>query len=176
MKKSRKTSTHNGQLLEQCIYCLAPIGFSVFDNIHHYDKAIPNPNLCVIKNWPHKTLYGTPGRKEALIVASKCNGNLISDRDGKFRVLIEAKFQTTSGSVDEKFPYIVESCLESSIENWVVVCGGLWWKKGRGQSAVRWLRSQSGRVSDAGKQLIVVEQVKGFSEFITKYWGAATVT
>lgn len=158
MRKKRFRA--KSQLLEQCVRSLTLCGFQVFDSYDHFRKSIL-VDRCVILNFPHNSLYGTKGRKEALIIASTGWGNPCED--GKFRYIVEAKYQDVSGSVDEKFPYIYESCLTSPFKNWIVILDGYWWKSERGKKAVDWLK----RKSDG--RLTVVNH-KNFLELVEKTW------
>ncbi len=52
---------------------------------------------------------------------------------------IEVKWQTSGGSVDQKFPYVVMSAAESPVPLVVVADGG-----GASAEAIAWLRKQAG--------------------------------
>lgn len=114
------------------------------------------PSRYVIKNYPHPTLYGGKGRKEAFIRA-----------DGTDYIL-EAKWQQSPGSVDEKIPYIWESFLESEVKNWFVVMDGRYWRDGRGKAVFAWLNQKA--AATGGQRQMVVTDRRGFIEWAKCRW------
>jgi hypothetical protein len=60
----------------------------------------------LLRNVPFVTIYGHPGKSEFV---------LLSERYG-LRIRIECKWQQSSGSVDEKFPYLYLNCIEQMPE------------------------------------------------------------
>jgi len=172
MKKQRRRNTgRNSTLLEHCVQSLRIIDFEVFKGMGEFVNDGNAHGRYVILNFPHKILYGTPGRKEAYIFS---NGSRLgcADNYGHFCFIVEAKYQDSSGSVDEKLPYIVEAWAASPVRNWVVVLGGRWWKTTRGTAAVKWLKSQAKRwSSESTGILFVMEGQEGFSKFAKRAWG-----
>ncbi len=81
----------------------------------------------LLKNVPYETIYGHRGKTEFLI---------LSERYG-LKIRVECKWQQSSGSVDEKFPYVYLNCVEKMPEAtiFIVVDGG-----GAKSGAVAWLR------------------------------------
>ncbi len=55
-------------------------------------------------------------------------------------LIIESKWQQASGSVDEKFPFLVETIAASGIDTLIVLDGG-----GYSAEAAQWLRAQAGK-------------------------------
>jgi hypothetical protein len=124
---------HRGQLLEQCVHGLKMMNIQSYTQAE-FDKSQVRPDEFVLLNYSHPSLYGTEGRKEAYI---NLNG---------VEVVVEAKYQQGSGSVDEKLPYIWECFLVSSIPVWIVVFDGKYWAKHpRGEAALEWFRQHIGR-------------------------------
>jgi hypothetical protein len=82
----------------------------------------------LLRNVPYTTLYGHPGKTEFLIR---------SQRYG-LEVRIECKWQQSSGSVDEKFPYLYLNCIECMPEEQIIILvdGG-----GAKAGSVAWLRN-----------------------------------
>lgn len=80
----------------------------------------------LLKNVPYTTIYGHMGRSEFVVLLS-----------GKPQIRIECKWQQSSGSVDEKFPYLYLNAVEAMPEPTVliIVDGG-----GAKPSAIEWLR------------------------------------
>lgn len=69
-------------------------------------------------------------------------------------LILESKWQQSSGSVDEKFPFLVLTIKESRLDT-VVVLGG-----GYSAGAERWLRRQTGK--DCLLHVFNMEQLQAF--------------
>ncbi len=85
---------------------------------------------ALIRHVPYTTLYGTQGKSEFVLY-------LQPERS----IRIECKWQSSSGSVDEKFPYMLAGllrCEESEVI--ILVDGG-----GAKPQAVKWLRAEAER-------------------------------
>ncbi len=67
---------------------------------------------CVLKNAAFKSIYGHTGHTEFVIV------------DATRRIRIEAKFQASSGSVDEKFPYMIANIAQYPEDEIIFVVDG----------------------------------------------------
>lgn len=168
--KKRATRGSNGKsaLLEDCVGSLHLLGFQTYPSNRDFQRAKVIPERYVVRNVPHQTLYGTPGRKEAFVVAPDGRGFFAPDEDGAARIIIEAKWQGRSGSVDEKFPHVWEAFLASPVANWIIVIDGPFWKTTRGKAAVAWLSSKAGLFE--GRTLRVVDR-KGFIDLAMQAWG-----
>lgn len=83
---------------------------------------------ALVTNYPYTTIYGTQGRSEFCLVMSKIQ-----------RIRIECKWQAVSGSVDEKFPYLL-ACMKNVPEKEIIIIvdGG-----GAKKAAVEWLKFQT---------------------------------
>ena len=80
----------------------------------------------LLTNVPYETIYGHKGKTEFKIQ---------SQRYGEYR--IECKWQQSSGSVDEKFPYLYLNCIEKMPENnIIIIIDG----QGAKPGAIDWLR------------------------------------
>lgn len=165
---SRKTGAKS-QLLEQCVESLTFIAFVVYQTLENFHKSRVTTDYYVIRNYPHKSLYGTPGRKEALIVGpANCN-EVVSDPDGNARCIVECKYQDGSGSVDEKLPYVYEHFLASEIKNWIIILDGKYWRTNkRALAGLRWLKA---RQVPEGRRLIIVNR-KEFNSIAKHIWGS----
>ena len=172
MTPKRRTGRTGGksQLLEHCVEALHMRRFHTFDTHLKFDQAQGLTGRYVIRGYRHNSLYGTRGNKEALIVASEPSVDemFVLDDGGAQRVIVEAKWQETSGSVDEKLPYIWLAAQESPILNWVVVLDGAYWRSGRGAIAKQWLTDRS---TGDGRRFVVVNR-KEFVELADKAWPA----
>lgn len=107
-------------------------GFTVV----RYSKWIRHPERygdeLLLENVPYRTIYRGTGRTEFL---------LRSRRYGLY-VRIECKWQQTSGSVDEKFPYVYLNAIETLPEKHLIV---IWGGEGFKPGAVPWLKEAAER-------------------------------
>lgn len=117
-------ANRNGKIFEEM---MIPIfqnnGFLVFKETELYKKPI-NIQRYIIKDASYINIYSGKGKTEFVIV------------DGNRRIRIEAKYQSVSGSVDEKLPYMYLNAINQYPENEVifVVDGG-----GYREGARKWL-------------------------------------
>lgn len=167
--RRRRRTSGKSQLLENGVNTLHALGFQIYDGYPQFKKAAVIPPRYVIRNYPHTSIYGTPGRKEAYIVAPASVG-FTCDEHGAVRILVEAKWQESSGSVDEKMPFVWQSFLESDIPNWIVIMDGAAWRTKRGQKVVEWMK---GRQAPEGRQWYVTD-ARGFIHLATSTWGVAS--
>jgi hypothetical protein len=65
----------------------------------------------LLKNCPFTNIYHQPGNTEFLLKSEKYN----------CEIRIECKWQQSSGSVDEKFPYLYLNCIEAMPEKHIVI-------------------------------------------------------
>lgn len=94
------------------------------------------------------------GKTEFLLVSAKYN----------LRTRIECKWQQSSGSVDEKFPYVYLNCLEAMPEDHVIIVvdGG-----GAKREAVNWLKRAAEEKRYTGEENSKkVIQVFNLAEFL----------
>lgn len=154
-KASRKTGARS-QLLEHCVRSLQLLNFQIYEGQGHFESASIRPGRYVICNYPHSSLYGTPGRKEGYIVA------------GDEAYIMEAKYQDSSGSVDEKLPYIWMAFLASPVPNWLAVLDGNYWSKdARALRGKAWLKQQA---VPEGREFHVFSRTE-FINWAHKKWG-----
>jgi len=165
--KTRKDRRQKSKTLEQCVDALLMAGFHDFTN-GQFARLPEHPDKYVRLLFPHASLYGTAGKKEALIVARGAWAPFIVDDDDWTRVVLEAKWQEGSGSVDEKLPYVWASFIESPVPNWVLVLDGNYWHRhARGQAAAEWAKARS---APDGRTWHVVNR-RGFTELALEVWG-----
>src|SRR5690606_13047129 len=96
-----------------------------------YSIWAKNPSFfgkeLLLKHIPYDTIYNHKGRTEFLALSEKFNK----------KIRIECKWQQTSGSVDEKLPYLYLSAIEKMTEDEVIILyGGTGFKPG----AIQWLK------------------------------------
>lgn len=171
VRKQRQTGGKS-QLLEHAVDTFHMVGFQVYRGFGEFQRAQVVGDRYVIRNYPHPSLYGTPGKKEALIVVTGAAGPFVPDADGRVSIIVEAKWQQGSGSVDEKLPYVWEAFLASDVPNWIVIIDGPAWKSVRGKAAVTWLTARAADVCPDDHVFIVTDRL-GFIRFARSTWGAA---
>ncbi|HHM21656.1 MAG TPA: 4-diphosphocytidyl-2C-methyl-D-erythritol kinase [Bacteroidetes bacterium] len=155
MKKGRSANITGNQLEVAVQSVLSNKGFE----IEMYRKWAKNPENygkeLLLKNVPFETIYGHKGNTEFLLISEKYN----------LRIRIECKWQQSSGSVDEKLPYLYLNTIEAMPEKDIMILiDGEGFKKG----AKTWLRN-------AAKQKLYTDEtnndtnvmVFSLSEFFT---------
>lgn len=122
------TANRQGRILEQTI--IPTFDSRDFEIVKHSDwKRNPDKygTELLLKHVPYTTIYGHRGYTEFLAQSKRYNLNH----------RIECKWQQSSGSVDEKFPYLYLNCIEAIPEpNVIIIVGGGGMKKG----AISWLK------------------------------------
>lgn len=120
-------ANHQGHTLESIVISTMMLkGFEVL-SYKDWEKTPDKAGAeLLLKNVPYKTIYGHCGKTEFKI---------LSKRYGDYR--IECKWQQSSGSVDEKFPYLYLNCIENMPEtNIIIIVDG----QGAKAGAIDWLR------------------------------------
>ena len=103
---------------------------------------------------PFTSIYKHNARTEFLVISKKNN----------FRIRIECKWQQSSGSVDEKLPYLFLNAKDCMPEKDVmIIIDGKGWKEG----AIPWLKEAVKNIEE--KNIMVFS----LTEFIT--WGNKVV-
>ena len=122
--------------------------------IEMYSKWIKNKDKygdeLLLKHVPFTSIYMHNARTEFLAISKKNN----------FRIRIECKWQQSSGSVDEKLPYLflnAKHCMPE--KNVMIIIDGKGWKEG----AIPWLKNA---VKNLNEKKIMVFSL---TEFIS--WG-----
>jgi hypothetical protein len=133
------------KILEMATSCLLmDIRFVEYKYFGDFCEVANPPANYVIRNYPHTSLYGTPGKKERFI------------HYGNQEYVFEAKLQNTSGSVDEKLPYLWECFLASEVPSWIIYFDGNYWcKDQRASKAIEWLRERIRTQCPDGRHLYV---------------------
>jgi hypothetical protein len=145
----------SGRTLETTVVAtLASKGFTpVFyrrwlaDPVHYGEEIL-------LGHVPYRTIYGHEGRSEFVIRSLRYN----------LDTRIECKWQQSTGSVDEKFPYLYLNCVESMPEQHIIILvdGG-----GAKAGSIRWLRDacRSGKYLSTANALKTIE-VMNLSDFL----------
>ena len=127
-KKQGGLANSSGNTLERMV--IATFESKGFE-VEMYRKWIKKPERygseLLLRNVPYETIYGHNGNTEFLILSQVYN----------LEIRIECKWQQSSGSVDEKFPYLYLNCIEKMPESTIIIIvdGG-----GAKLGAVEWLR------------------------------------
>lgn len=121
-------ANHQGRILEKTVVpTLESHGFEVVA----YSAWRKNPGNygteLLLKHVPYTTIYNQKGFTEFLVKSERFGLN----------VRIECKWQQSSGSVDEKLPYLYLNCIETMPEtDIIIIAGGGGMKPG----AIPWLK------------------------------------
>ena len=118
----------SGNTLETTVIgTLESKGFEVVNFRKWQRKKEKHGSELLLKNVPFISIYDHPGNTEFLLKSAKYQLN----------IRIECKWQQSSGSVDEKLPYVYLNCIERMPEDHIIVIidGG-----GFRPAAVDWLK------------------------------------
>lgn len=142
----------SGNTLEQTVMgTLASKGFQAASYRDYLIKPELYGSELLLRNVPYKTIYGHPGNTEFLIRSERY----------RLEIRIECKWQQSSGSVDEKYPYTYLNCIEAMPERDIIIIvdGG-----GAKQGAVDWLREAAarGKYAEGKDKHIQVMSLSGF--------------
>lgn len=121
-------ASNQGSILEQTVEStFSKKGFQVL----RYREWARNPDKyskdLLLKNCPFKNIYNHDGNTEFLLKSKTYD----------CEIRIECKWQQSSGSVDEKFPYLYLNCIDAMPEKHIIIIvdGG-----GAREGAVSWLK------------------------------------
>lgn len=121
-------ANRSGNTLEATI--IGTLGSKGFTTVN-YNAYMKNPaqygSELLLRHVPFVSIFGHKAKSEFV---------LDSQRYG-LKIRIECKWQQSSGSVDEKFPYLYLNCIESMPESkiFIIADGG-----GAKASSIEWLR------------------------------------
>ncbi len=126
-------STHSGKFLEDVLRReLSARGFhfrSHRENGENLDMFAPR---LVVSNVPYRSIYDCDSRSEFVIT------------DGPRKIRVECRWQESSGSVDEKFVYLMRNAVERMPEHEILILHG---GEGARAEAIEWLKREANRVS-----------------------------
>lgn len=122
------TANQQGRVLENTIIpTFEARGFEIVKYSDWRKKPDNYGTETLLKHVPYTTIYGHRGYTEFLAQSKRYNLNH----------RIECKWQQSSGSVDEKFPYLYLNCIEAMPEpNIIIIAGGGGMKEG----TIPWLK------------------------------------
>ncbi|MGB3573363.1 MAG: PD-(D/E)XK nuclease superfamily protein [Phormidesmis sp.] len=121
-------ANHQGKILERTVVpTFESHGFEIVAYSAWIKKPANYGTELLLKNVPYTTIYNQKGRTEFLVKSERFELN----------VRIECKWQQSSGSVDEKLPYLYLNCIESMPEmDIIIIADGGGMKPG----AIPWLK------------------------------------
>lgn len=125
-------ANHSGQFLEQILRLeLSKRGFLFREHDADSNNFDMFTARIVVTNVPYQSLYGGTSRSEFVIY---CEGRTIR---------CECRQQCATGSVDEKFPYLLRNAIECAPEREVLILYG---GDGARPSAIAWLKREAAKV------------------------------
>jgi len=127
-KQGGLANSSGGTLEKTVIGTLQSKGFAVAMYREYIKRPEKYGKELLLRNVPFQTIYKHRGNTEFLLISEKYS----------CKVRIECKWQQTSGSVDEKFPYLYLNCIEAMPEQDIIIIaeGG-----GAKQGAIEWLKN-----------------------------------
>jgi hypothetical protein len=144
-------ATHSGKFLEGLVrreFAARGFHFRGFgDDQNNLDMFAPR---IVIHNAPYQSLYGCQSRSEFLII------------DGSRKIRVECRWQESSGSVDEKYPYLLRNAVECMPEHEILILHG---GDGARREAIDWLQREAAKIR--AKKIYVVN-INGFLQWVRK--------
>lgn len=112
-------------------------------------------DIVVLRHAPYTSIYGTRARSEFL-----CD-----IRSKEFRARVEVKWQGVSGSVDEKFPYVIMNARQAYPENhvWIITDGG-----GAKPAAIEWLKREADNTRHKEIKVFTLAEFKSYLRTLLK--------
>jgi hypothetical protein len=127
-----QNANSSGNILERVVMALQSWGFRAC-GYTVWDDAGRSGDKLILTRVPLVTPYGTQGHTEFGLV-------LVA---GVITYRIESKWQAVAGSVDEKFPYLVEAMLLCPEPRIILLYGGTHLEQSpRGQAAINFVRTR----------------------------------
>ncbi len=124
----------------------------VFDYGHQKEEGHLFEECFLLRNAPYESIYGCKSRSEFLFRHFRSGVDL----------RIECKNQEQPGSVDEKFPYVLQNAIKVKEHNVLIVLGG----RGPRTPAINWLKREATRVATKS---ITVCDIVDVRPFLTQY-------
>ncbi|MGV2827586.1 PD-(D/E)XK nuclease superfamily protein [Myxosarcina sp. GI1(2024)] len=122
------TANRQGKVLERTIIpTFEARGFEIVKYSDWKKKRDTYSSEILLKHVPYTTIYGHQGYTEFLAQSQQYSLNH----------RIECKWQQSSGSVDEKFPYLYLNCIEAMPEPNIIIIAG---RGGMKEGAIPWLK------------------------------------
>lgn len=127
MEKGTKSNVSGNQLELAVKTVLVAKGFQLVKYRVWEKNKVAYGNELLLMNVPFTTIYNHQGNTEFLLLSEKYS----------LEIRIECKWQQSSGSVDEKLPYLYLNSIEAMPESRIIILiDGAGWKKG----SIQWLK------------------------------------
>jgi hypothetical protein len=145
-EQGRRANESSKRLLKDVFNKLQQCGYEAHPSVSAFWRGAP----YFVPNYEGEftNLYGMPMKVDFLVWHPTKHPR---------RLLLKAKYQASSGSIDEKFPYLVQSLKATGVPALLLVVGG-----GAKDQALDWLRAQQ----DAS--FTVMTQVEAFMDYANK--------
>ena len=125
-----------------------------------YRYAVEEPAAAAVKDVPFTTIYGCKGTTDFVLY----------DHARGLRIRFWCKWQETSGTVDEKLPYLCGNIKQFPENEVVFVVGGAGWRDG----AMGWFTKNAkrgARRADGRKQKVLVLTIDKVVEYLLALYG-----
>lgn len=140
------TANKHGKILEKALLpAFLENGYKVVKSRDKdYDDVVDLVDKYVISDAEYTSIYGRRCKTEFVLVNKNINK----------RIRIECKWQQSSGSVDEKLPYLFLNCVESFEEqDIIIIIDG----EGQRKGAIEWLKKAAADPKmNKGKNILVM--------------------
>ena len=158
-QQNKETKSAPGNVLEQLVIsALSERGYCEFENRSSqiFENRLAIGGKQYVRHLPvGRTIYDNPRKSDLYIV----NRQLFPED-----LIIECKWQQTSGSVDEKYPFLVQNIKKTQIPTIILIDGN-----GYKPGALKWLKSQ---VNQDNNSLVAVWSIADFKKNISEgYFG-----
>lgn len=126
-------ANHSGKFLEDILHReLAARGFLFRDYGEDADNLDMFAARIVVRNVPYHSLFDCESRSEFVIT------------DGTRKIRVECRWQSTSGSVDEKFPYLLKNMEKCAPEREALILYG---GEGARPGAINYLKCEARKIT-----------------------------
>lgn len=137
-----QNANSSGNILERVVLALQSWGFQAL-SWSDWNASGRNGTRIILRRVPLITPYGTEGHTEFGLV-------LVA---GQITYRIESKYQNVAGSVDEKFPYMVEMLLICPEPKIILLYGGAHLEHSpRGQAAIGFVKRKFQAAVNSGEK------------------------
>ncbi|MCU7666820.1 PD-(D/E)XK nuclease superfamily protein [Bacillus thuringiensis] len=146
-------ANETGRALEKRVAnLLDSYGFKTISEREYNKNPEKHGSEVLLTNVKYTNIYGQPGKSEFMLCSRKYN----------MQLRIECKWQQSSGSVDEKYPYLLLNCVEAMPEKEVIIVvdGG-----GARKGAVAWLKNNAKTVRNKSIRVINFEEFKNWARY-----------
>lgn len=146
-----REANHSGNWLESILRReLSSRGFLFRPHNDDGDNLDMFAARIVVTNVPYTSLYGCVSRSEFVIT------------DGVRKIRAECRQQSSPGSVDEKFPYLLRNAIECAPENEVLILYG---GDGARAAAISWLKREAAK---AERKKIHIVNINEFVSWVRR--------